>query len=249
VTLLKTEQLGVRFGGIWALRDFTVQVEQGAVHGFIGPNGSGKSTLFHLITGHYAPTTGEIYFKNTSLSNLTTDARARLGLTIKFQITSVFEGLTVLENVLLGLMGRRSPLSGFFSGTVAPADRDRALEILETVHLADRRDTLAGVLGHGEKCWLEIGMSLAAEPELLLLDEPASGMGREETKQTARLVRNLSGTRTIMVIEHDMEFVRAVADTITVLFKGELLTAGTYDDVKNDERVIDAYLGRGRKNG
>jgi len=247
--LLQTVDLGVRFGGVWALHDFTLDVNEGEVHGFIGPNGSGKSTLFNLITGRYRPTTGSVGLEGKNLKGLDPDARARLGVTMKFQITTVFAGLTVLDNVLLGLLGPRATMSGFRRGAQVRQDRDRARELLEAVGLSHRRDDVAGVLAHGEKGWLEIGMALATEPKLLLLDEPTSGMGADETKKTVALVSRISEGRTVLVIEHDMEFVRAVTERITVLFQGGLLTQGTYDEIKSDERVIDAYLGRGSAHG
>lgn len=248
MALLKTNSLGVRFGGVWALRDFDLSIEEGEIHGFIGPNGSGKSTLFGLITGRHKPTTGEILFRGRSLKKLDPDQRARLGITIKFQVTSVFAGLTVFENMRLGLLGPRSVLRQLAGGGgLEQQELARAEELLETVGLSDKRDEIAGTLSHGQKGWLEIGMALATEPSLLLLDEPASGMGRDETQRTVELVQRVRKDRTVLVIEHDMEFVRSVADRITVLYRGTLLTQGSYDEVHKDERVVDAYLGRGRQ--
>lgn len=247
--LLETADLGVRFGGVWALHDFTLGVEEGEIHGFIGPNGSGKSTLFNLITGRYKPTTGSVTFAGRELKGMEPDKRARLGITVKFQITSVFAGLSVLENVRLGLLGPRPILTGLRAGARERDDRARAEEMLQTVGLWEKRNEPAGVLAHGEKGWLEIGMALATDPKLLLLDEPASGMGADETRKTVELIDRIREGRTLLVIEHDMEFVRAVAERITVLFRGGLLTQGSYDEVKSDERVIDAYLGRGRGHG
>lgn len=245
--LLQTRGLGVRWGGIWGLHDFDLDIEHGEIHGFIGPNGSGKSTLFNLIIGRYRPTTGSVVFEGRDLAGLHPDERARMGITVKFQITNVFAGLTVLENLCLGVMGPK-PVGAllFKSAAVKKANLESAEDILEIIGLKDRRHETAGTLAHGEKGWLEIGMALAVKPKLLLLDEPAAGMGRDETERTVQLVRRLKGERTILVIEHDMEFVRAVAERITVLFKGGLLTQGTYDEVKADERVVEAYLGRGR---
>jgi len=246
--LLETRDLGVRWGGIWGLHDFDLDVEEGEIHGFIGPNGSGKSTLFNLIIGRYKPTTGRVVFDGRDLAGLDPDQRARLGMAVKFQITNVFAGLTVMQNLLLGVIGPKPVTSLIFRGSKQKrAHYERAEQILETIGLQEKRDDVAGNLAHGEKGWLEIGMALAVEPKLLLLDEPAAGMGKEETARTVELIHRLKGSRTILVIEHDMEFVRAVAERITVLFKGGLLTQGTYDEVKMDERVIDAYLGRGRR--
>jgi len=245
--LLEVRDLGVRWGGIWGLHDFDLEIESGEIHGFIGPNGSGKSTLFNLIIGRYKPTTGHVKFDGRDLAGLDPDQRARLGIAVKFQITNVFPGLTVLENLSLGVMGPR-PVSRLVlkARDQAKTNVENAKQILELVGLQDKRHEIAGTLAHGEKGWLEIGMALAANPKLLLLDEPAAGMGKDETMRTVELVQRLAGKRTILVIEHDMEFVRAVAERITVLFKGGLLTEGSYDEIKADERVVEAYLGRGR---
>jgi ABC-type uncharacterized transport system ATPase subunit len=249
MALLETVDLGVRFGGVVALHDFSVSVEEGEVHGFIGPNGSGKSTLFNLIIGRYRPRTGIVRFEGKPLEGLAPDQRARRGISIKFQTTSIFPGLSALENLMLGIVGGERPLTDLVRRGFRLAEREAAEEMLESVGLSEKKDELAGSLGHGEKGWLEIGMALLAKPKLLLLDEPTSGMGLDETKRTIELIRRIRPGRTILVIEHDMEFVRAVAERITVLFRGGLLTQGTYDEVKNDKRVIDAYLGRGRDSG
>jgi urea transport system ATP-binding protein len=244
--LLQTVDLGVRFGGVWALHDLNLQVEEGEIHGFIGPNGSGKSTLFNAITGRHRPTTGKVLFKGENLKRYDSGRRARLGITLKFQITSVFAGLTVEQNMLLGMLGRESVISAFRRPIGGGDNEARARELLEEVGLWGKRHEVAGALAHGEKGWLEIGMALATDPVLLLLDEPASGMGSDETAKTVELIKRIRQGRTILVIEHDMDFVRAVAENITVLYRGGLLTEGSYDEVKSDERVIDAYLGRGR---
>jgi urea transport system ATP-binding protein len=249
MSLLETVDLGVRFGGVVALHDFNVAVDEGEIHGFIGPNGSGKSTLFNLIIGRHKPRTGQVLFQGESLSHLSPDQRARRGISIKFQTTSVFPGLSVLENLMLGIVGAGAPLRDLRRKAWSSSDSAFAEEMLETVGLFEKSNHLAGALGHGEKGWLEIGVALATRPKLLLLDEPTSGMGPDETNRTIELIRRIRSGLTILVIEHDMEFVRAVAEKITVLFRGGLLTQGTYDDVKNDERVIDAYLGRGREGG
>lgn len=247
--LLETVDLGVRFGGVWALHDLDLQVEEGEVRGFIGPNGSGKTTLFNAITGRHALGSGQVLFKGRDLRTCDPGERARLGITLKFQITSVFAGLSALDNVLLGLMGPRPVLGELRRRARGGDDMARAEELLSSIGLWEKRGSIAGTLAHGEKGWLEIGMALATEPTLLLLDEPASGMGADETARTVDLVRRIRAGRTILIIEHDMEFVRSVADSITVLSRGGLLTQGDYETIRHDERVIDAYLGRGRAHG
>ena len=250
MSILETHNLGIRFGGLWALKGVDLSLADGEIHGLIGPNGSGKSTLFHLVVGRHTPTTGNVSYKGKSLARLSPSERTRLGIAIKFQITSLFEGLTVGENIQMGTVGRQTSIRRLIWGTAGrdglSKEENDELEILELIGLRDRRGDLAGNLSHGEKQWLEIGMALAANPDLLLLDEPTSGMGTNETRKTAELVLRLRESRTILVIEHDMEFVRQVADSITVLSKGEVLTEGTYASVKDDQRVIEAYLGKGR---
>lgn len=247
--LLEVVDLGVRFGGVWAVHDFNLQIEEGEIHGFIGPNGAGKSVLFSLINGRNKPTTGSVYFNGRNLKGLGPDERARLGITQKFQITNVFAGLSVVENLRLGIWGPRALRDSFRDGPRVSHDEARVEELLDVTGLRGRRDEVAGTLAHGEKGSLEIGMALATDPKLLMLDEPASGMGSDETAKTAELVTRAREGRTILVIEHDMEFVRSVAEEITVLVNGRLLTQGRYNEVKEDERVIAAYLGRGREDG
>jgi len=240
--LLEINKVSKRFGGLPALDDVTITVEQGELRGIIGPNGSGKSTLFNLIVGRYRPTSGDILFKGRSVIGMRPDQRARLGITIKFQITNVFDGLKVLDNVLLGLISSgRWEEAGLKEGL-----ENQALSILDRIGLTEKAGEKAGTLSHGQKQWLEIGMALATRPSLLLLDEPTSGMGAEETRRTAEIIHQLKGDLTILIIEHDMDFVRTVSERITVLNRGVFLTEGTYDEVKTDERVIEAYLGRGR---
>ena len=241
--LLEIKGITKRFGGLMALQDINLSVKQGELRGIIGPNGSGKSTLFNLIVGRFKPTRGDILYQGGSIVGLRADERARRGIIIKFQITNVFEGLTVLDNILLGLTaGGRTDKKMRQSRL-----REEARQILQRVALADRLDEKAGILSHGQKQWLEIGMALAAGPSLLLLDEPTSGMGAEETKMTAEIVNQLKGEITTLIIEHDMDFVRSVSESITVLNMGRFLTEGSYEQIKTDEQVIQAYLGKGRK--
>lgn len=242
--LLEMSNLSKRYGGLWALQNVSLGIDTGELRGIIGPNGAGKSTLFNLIIGRQQPTTGTVVFRGQNIEGLRPDQRARLGITIKFQITNVFEGLSVMDNIQIGLAGvvhlHREPQK-------RKRRDERAMGILEQIGLADKTDSRAGNLSHGEKQWLEIGMALATNPALLLLDEPTSGMGKEETRKTADLINGLRGKLTILVIEHDMDFVRSVAERITVLYRGSVLTEGSYNQVKMDERVIEAYLGRGHQ--
>ncbi|MBW2058422.1 MAG: ABC transporter ATP-binding protein [Deltaproteobacteria bacterium] len=245
--VLEISNLGKRYGGLWALQNLNLGIGRGELRGIIGPNGAGKSTLFNLIIGRERPTTGKIIYQGRNIAGLRPDQRARLGISIKFQITNVFNGLSVSDNIRLGIAGcRRGREEGSGRNGSGSLD-DRVSEILERIGLSGKSGEPAGTLSHGEKQWLEIGMALATEPTLLLLDEPTSGMGREETEKTAELIRRLRGELTILVIEHDMDFVRSVSERITVLYRGGFLTEGTYDEIKADDRVIEAYLGRGRQ--
>lgn len=244
--MLKVRDLGIRFGGFWGVEKVDLDVKPGEIRGVIGPNGSGKSTLFNLIVGQYAPTTGDIFFQDKSIKRLSTEQRARRGITIKFQITNVFEELTSRQNLTLGLVGPKL-LRDAHSTLGRETFEDEVAALLDLGGLTEKADMPAAALSHGEKQWLEIGMAFATKPKLLLLDEPTSGMGREETAKTVALIKKLRGDRTILVIEHDMEFVKSVAERITVLYRGNVLTEGTYDEIKSDERVVNAYLGKGRE--
>ena len=243
---LKIERLTKRFGGLLALNDFSLEVAPGELRGIIGPNGSGKSTLFNLIVGRHRPSSGDIRVDGKSIVKMRPDLRTRLGITIKFQITNVFNGLSVLDNILLGFFCSSRMKDQGRGRTVWKESSERAREILQQIGLETRQSDLAGSLSHGEKQWLEIGMALATQPSILLLDEPTSGMGQEETRKTAEIVNRLKGKLTILIIEHDMDFVRSVSERITVLDCGVFLTEGTYDEIKVDDRVIKAYLGKGR---
>jgi urea ABC transporter ATP-binding protein UrtD len=243
--MLRVRDLGIRFGGFWGVEKVDLDVEPGEIRGVIGPNGSGKSTLFNLIVGRYSPTRGDIFFEDKSIKRLSAEQRARRGITIKFQITNVFEELTTRQNLTLGLVGPK-PLRVAHGNVGGDKFEEEVAGLLDLVGLADKADMPAAALAHGEKQWLEIGMAFATRPRLLLLDEPTSGMGREETARTAALIKKLRGDRTILVIEHDMEFVKSVSERITVLYRGNILTEGTYDEIKSDERVVSAYLGKGR---
>lgn len=245
--LLKIENLSKRFGGLLALKDLCLEVAPGELRGIIGPNGSGKSTLFNLIAGRYRPSSGDILVDGRSIVKMRPDQRTRLGITIKFQVTNVFNGLSVMENILLGFSCSGRLKDQKRGRSVWGKSSERALELLEQIGLESRQYDLAGSLSHGEKQWLEIGMALATHPSILLLDEPTSGMGPEETKKTAEIVKQLKGNLTILIIEHDMDFVRSVSERITVLDRGLFLTEGTYAEIKTDDRVIKAYLGKGRQ--
>ena len=210
----------------------------------IGPNGAGKTTMMDVITGKTRPDTGQVVFgDDTDLTRLDEPAIAALGIGRKFQKPTVFESHSVWDNLLLALAGGRTPRFTLFARQSAD-ERRRIEEILATIRLADHRHRLAAELSHGQKQWLEIGMLLAQEPRLLLLDEPVAGMSDAETEQTAELLREINRTRSIVVVEHDMAFVRALDVRVTVLHEGSVLSEGSIDHVSADPRVIEVYLGR-----
>jgi urea transport system ATP-binding protein len=245
--ILTLEGVNKTFEGFKAISDLNFYMDEGELRVIIGPNGAGKSTMLDLITGRTRPDKGKIEFRrDTDLTRLNEYQINRLGVGRKFQTPSVYIDHTVFENLWLSLQGSRSVWSTLFS-RLTPAQRDRIHEVLNTVGLSPNADWKAGNLSHGQKQWLEIGMLLAQDPKLLLVDEPAAGMTDEETHKTGDLLMSLAGKHSIVVIEHDMVFVRQIARTVTVLHQGSILCEGTVDQVQSDERVIEVYLGRKKK--
>ncbi len=242
--VLLLEDVNKTFDGFRAIANLTFYMDEGELRVVIGPNGAGKSTMLDLITGRTRPDSGKIEFgRDTDLTALNEYEINRLGIGRKFQTPSVYVDHTVFENVLLSLRGPRGVFSSIFH-RVTPAQRDRIYAVLSTINLTDKAQRKAGALSHGQKQWLEIGMLLAQDPRLLLVDEPAAGMTDEETHKTGELLLSLEGKHSIVVIEHDMAFVRQLARKVTVLHQGTVLCEGTVDQVQNDERVREVYLGR-----
>ena len=245
--ILTLEGVNKTFDGFKAISDLNFYMDVGELRVVIGPNGAGKSTMLDIITGRTRPDTGKVEFgRDTDLTRLNEYQINRLGIGRKFQTPSVYTDHTVFENIWLSREGSRSVWSSLFS-PLRKSDRDRIHHVLETVHLADKASWKAGALSHGQKQWLEIGMLLAQNPKLLLVDEPAAGMTDEETARTGELLMRLAGKHSIVVIEHDMTFVRQIARKVTVLHQGTVLREGTVDEVQNDPRVIEVYLGRKKK--
>ena len=245
--ILSLESVDKSFDGFKAVRELNFYLEEGELRVIIGPNGAGKSTMLDLITGRTRPDRGRIEFADrTDLTALNEYQINRLGIGRKFQTPSVYTEHTVFENIWLSLEGSRSVWRTLFA-RIRPDQRDRILEVLRTVGLADKANWRAGTLAHGQKQWLEIGMLLAQNPRVLLVDEPAAGMTDEETARTGELLLGLSGRHSIIVIEHDMVFVRQIARKVTVLHQGSVLCEGSVDEVQNDERVIEVYLGRKKR--
>src|SRR4051812_26209894 len=245
--ILTLEDVNKTFDGFKAISNLTFYMDVGELRVIIGPNGAGKSTMMDIITGRTRPDKGRVEFgKDTDLTRLNEYEINRLGIGRKFQTPSVYIDHTVFENIWLSLEGSRGVWSTIFA-RVSPPQRDRIIEVLKTVGLINRADAKAGSLSHGQKQWLEIGMLLAQNPKLLLVDEPAAGMTDEETVRTGELLISLAGKHSIVVIEHDMTFVRQIARKVTVLHQGNVLCEGTVDEVQADERVIEVYLGRKKK--
>lgn len=239
----------MHFGDFAALSEVSTTVARQSLHAFIGPNGSGKTTLFNVIVGRYRPRDGTVRWDGKDLLGLSVDERARRGITMKFQITSLFDGLTLAENMLLARIAHRCTRRGLAAclTRTSKGNQTAIAEALDQVGLYEKRAYLASELSHGQRAWLEIAMTLVNDPSLLLLDEPTSGMGIQETRKTVELVQRIRVDRTVLIIEHDMEFVRSLAETITVLDRGRVLMSGNYEQVKADERVVRAYLGTGRE--
>jgi urea transport system ATP-binding protein len=245
--ILALEGVSKTFDGFKAINDLSFYMDEGELRVIIGPNGAGKSTMLDIITGRTRPDKGKVEFGgNVDLTGLNEYQINRLGIGRKFQTPSVYIDHTVFENIWLSLEGSRSVWSTLFSRITA-SQRERIQHVLDTVGLAGKSTSKAGSLSHGQKQWLEIGMLLAQNPKLLLVDEPAAGMTDEETARTGELLLSLAGRHSIIVIEHDMVFVRQIARTVTVLHQGGLLCEGTVDQVQADERVIEVYLGRKKR--
>jgi urea transport system ATP-binding protein len=243
--LLYLDGVSVSFDGYKAIRNLSLYIEPGEMRAIIGPNGAGKTTMMDIVTGKTRPDEGDVLFDGGrhDLTKLDETAIAELGIGRKFQKPTVFESHTVTDNIVLALKGPRGPFASLFGWRNAPP-QDKIDAILATTGLSDHRDRLAGEISHGQKQWLEIGMLLAQDPAILLVDEPVAGMTDAETEQTAKLLRDINRSHTVIVVEHDMTFVRALDCKVTCLHEGSVLAEGSIDKVAADDRVIEVYLGR-----
>ena len=243
--LLYLDGVSVAFEGFKAIDNLSLSIAPGEMRAIIGPNGAGKTTMMDIVTGKTRPDSGEVLFDGGTIDLTKEDeaAIAELGIGRKFQKPTVFEHHTVADNILLALKGRRGPFSALFGerNTIAAEVIDHILQI---VRLTVSRNELAGLLSHGQKQWLEIGMLLAQDPKLLLVDEPVAGMTDAETEETAALLKDINRTHSVIVVEHDMAFVRALGVKVTCLHEGSVLAEGSIDSVLSNPRVIEVYLGR-----
>jgi len=241
--ILYIEGLSVSFDGFKALNDMNLYINDGELRCLIGANGAGKTTLMDVITGKTKCDEGSVYFGQThNLLDKDEAEISQLGIGRKFQKPTVFEAHTVLDNLELSLKTNKGVIQTLLA-TLSSTEIQKIDEVLETIGLKDHRMMLAGSLSHGQKQWLEIGMLLVSEPRLLLVDEPVAGMTAQETEHTAELLTSLAGDHTVIVVEHDMEFVRSIARTVTVLHQGSVLAEGTMDEVQNNAAVREVYLG------
>ena len=241
--ILYVEGLNLSFDGFKALNELNLYINDGELRCLIGANGAGKTTLMDVITGKTTPDTGTVYFgSNYNLLERDEAEIAELGIGRKFQKPTVFEAHTVFDNLELSLKSNKGVIPTLFAA-LSRTERHRIDDVLEIIGLQEQRFLLAGALSHGQKQWLEIGMLLMAEPRLLLVDEPVAGMTPQETERTAELLTSLAGDHTVVVVEHDMEFVRSIARTVTVLHQGAVLAEGSMDQIQNNKDVIEVYLG------
>ncbi|MGB0867446.1 MAG: urea ABC transporter ATP-binding protein UrtD [Granulosicoccaceae bacterium] len=242
-TILYVEQLNVSFDGFKAINDLNLYVDAGELRCIIGPNGAGKTTMMDIITGKTSPDSGQVWFgQSMNLLEMDEPQIANAGIGRKFQRPTVFEALTVFENLELSMAGPRGVWDAF-RASLSGDQRDNINSVLETIGLQESAKQRAGQLSHGQKQWLEIGMLLMQKPKLLLIDEPVAGMTHQEMDRTGELLKSLAGEHTVVVVEHDMDFVRSIANKVTVLHQGSVLAEGSMDAVQNNAEVRRVYLG------
>jgi branched-chain amino acid transport system ATP-binding protein len=246
--LLETKGLGRNFDGFAALKGVDFSLANGEIHTIIGPNGAGKTTFFKLIFGEIAPSSGKVIFKGKDITGLSSWQICRLGMGRSYQITNIFPQLSIHENIRMAVQAKRVLYNFWSSANSFNTFHEKAINIIGEIGLESRMGEIAANLSHGEQRKLEIGLALASEPELLLLDEPTAGMSMEETKQTVKLIQKIARERTltILIVEHKMDVVYAIADRITVFHQGSVLSTGSPDNIRNNEQVKSVYF-RGRK--
>jgi branched-chain amino acid transport system ATP-binding protein len=242
--ILELKKVYKAFDGLGVLFGVDLEVVEGTRQAVIGPNGAGKSTLFNLITGKYKPQKGRLYFKGEDITGSSPYKLNRRGMSRSFQITNIFRTMTVFDNIRNAILSKNKIRYNFY----LPLSRmttihDQTEQVLEEIGLLERKDVLAGLLSYGEQRALEIGLTIATQPDLILLDEPTAGMSSEETREAIKLIGKISEGKTLIIVEHDMEVVFSLADTISVLYYGKILASGPPEVIRQDQRVKDAYLG------
>jgi urea transport system ATP-binding protein len=243
--LLEVKNLTTRVSGFTILNNLDFSIEENELRVLLGPNGAGKTTLISMITGQFRPTSGSINFAGRDITGWAPDDIFQAGISRKFQVPNMYETLSVFDNIMVSLKGRRRVLSTLFQ-KLTSEERDRIWDILEFVELAAKASDPADALSHGERQWLELGMLIASNPKLLLLDEPTTGMTEEGKHKTAELISKIAKSHTVLLVEHDMHIVRQIGKRITVLHQGQLLAEGPIGEVMNNETVRRVYLGKGK---
>jgi branched-chain amino acid transport system ATP-binding protein len=246
--ILELQGIYKDFEGLQVLFDVNLGIQERERHGIIGPNGAGKSTLFNLITGKYHPSRGRIFLKGEAITGVNPFKLNRMGMARSFQITNIFRTMTVFENVRNAVLSKNKIRYNMFSTLSKMDEINRQTEkVLHEIGLLERKDYVAGELSYGQQRALEIGLAIATDPELILLDEPTAGMSSEETREAVKLIQRVTEGKTLIIVEHDMEVVFSIADRISVLYYGQVLASGPPDEIRSNQRVKDAYLGEERE--
>src|SRR5579864_2420786 len=244
-SLLEVKGLTTRVSGFTILNNLDFSIEENELRVLLGPNGAGKTTLICMITGQFKPAAGSIHFAGRDITRKAPDEIFQAGISRKFQVPNMYETLSVFDNIMVSLQGRRRVFSTLLQ-RLTGAERDRIWEVLEFIELADRASEPADTLSHGERQWLELGMLIASNPKLLLLDEPTTGMTEDGKRKTTALIRKIAATHTVLLVEHDMHIVREIGQRITVLHQGRMLAEGPLSEVLNNDTVRRVYLGKGK---
>lgn len=244
-SLLEVTQLTTKVSGFTILNHLNFSIAENELRVLLGPNGAGKTTLIAMITGQFKPSAGNIRFSGRDITGWPPDRIFQIGISRKFQVPNMYETLSVFDNVMVSLRGRRRVFTSLFQ-VLSGAERDRIWETLELVGLADKANDDADTLSHGERQWLELAMLIASAPKLLLLDEPTTGMTENDKHRTAELIQEIARSHTVLLVEHDMHIVRQIAERVTVLHQGQLLAEGPLSEIMSNETVQQVYLGKGK---
>lgn len=246
--ILELKEIHKDFDGLGVLFGINIEIKEGERHAIIGPNGAGKSTLFNLITGKYLPSRGKIFFKGQDITGKSPYLLNRMGMARSFQITNIFSTMSVFENVRNAILSKNKIRYNLFS-RLSKMDgiNEETERIISQIGLLERKNEIAGELDHGAQRALEIGLTIATNPELILLDEPTAGMSMEETREAVKLIERVTEGKTLIIVEHDMDVVFSLADRISVIYYGKVLASGPPEEIRNDQRVKDAYLGEEKK--